>query len=1350
MKDPKGRVLLVSDSNYDLAIIRAALTGMPNVEVVLCRSGQELFDYLPRHEVALIIMSLSVSLFNRLSLAAQIRSQGLASHATLIMILSATEKSAFLDQTVELETLDFIEKPLHIKVLRSRVSFFVKAYLQNKRLERRDSETAAQKTQKAQLLDLGLDAIIGTDSAHRIIYWNSRAHEVFGWSEAEALGRDVSSLILPARFREGHRVWVESFFVLSSGRLDRKMETLALTKSGEEFAAELTAAGSREAFGAIRYFVVRDRSEESWSRSAGEKQRATEQDLVANLETMTEGFMSLDPNYVVTYANHGAEAFLSLPKEQILGKTADELFPSPDLLKFKVHYDKIMETGQQAKFEESYLGQIVQVHAYRARNGGVSVFFHDVTEQRKIEQFARTESERLRLVANAIPDLIAYVGTDERYKFANAAYEEWVGLAPDEVVGKTIREVLGESYEHSRPYIQRILKGERVRFEASLPLAGKMHHLDARYIPDFSQDGKLRGFVVVAHDVTEIRESRDIMQTLSNSIPQLIWMADPDGSVFWCNNRWYEYTGMSLEQLKGQGWRKAHDPSALPNLLQAYNSAIESGEPGEFEILLRARTGEMRWYLLRWTPLKDKAGRVLRWFGAHTDVHEQRLLREDQRFRANLTSQLNSSKSVKDLAALATRALAAYLHASRCFLTEINHDLATVHTDFSSSLPSLQGTYDLRHFGPDMVRSWRSGKVIVVEDVTLDVRTASHASSHRELGIASFITIPLLREGELVAALNLSAENARAWSQREIELVQLVAEVIWSSFERVRLLEALQESSSRSNFLASASAVLNSSLDVEQILRTLASVSLEGFANFCMIHLLHQDGGLKELVIAHQDREKEKWACELLEIPALRQNLCNALGKILSSEKAKLLTEILPETLGASGLDEQQRSRLRCMGLKSCIAVPLRVRQKTLGVMTLVSTSTSLRRYEKWDLALAEELVSRASLAIDNAHLFREAKNLNRLKDEFLASLSHELRTPMSVIKGHAEILKDEADSLPPEVVLAVDAIYRNANAQSQIIADLLDVSSIITGKVSCDLVPISPLKLISEVLDGLRAPAEAKGVRLNFSPISWPEQAPADPTRLRQVLWNLVSNALKFTDSGGTVTISTSCNAKNWLITVSDTGIGIDPEFLPYVFDRFRQEDASNSRKFGGLGLGLSISKNLVELHGGTLQVESKGRGHGAQFTVRLPREPQSVPPPRPPPLLIEEGPPAIEGIKVLLVEDSDDNRSLVRKMLSRAGAEVVDTGGPAEARDRLQNFRPDVIVSDIGMPEEDGMKFIRNLRSSESRELCQIPAVALTAYARQEEKEEIFKAGFQAHVAKPVSLAKLVAAVKAVLSRP
>ena len=426
------------------------------------------------------------------------------------------------------------------------------------------------------------------------------------------------------------------------------------------------------------------------------------------------------------------------------------------------------------------------------------------------------------------------------------------------------------------------------------------------------------------------------------------------------------------------------------------------------------------------------------------------------------------------------------------------------------------------------------------------------------------------------------------------------------------------------------------------------------------------------------------------------------------------------------------------------------------AVLTAKGQTRIARQAATQSETLAEMLDTTRS---DLERALRTAEAASRAKDDFLATVSHELRTPLTPILGFARMLRSgQLDSSNTERALA--SIERNAELQSHLIEDILDFARIIAGKLRLDVQPLDPAAVVEAAVDVIRPAATAKDVRLQvvLDPAAGP--VAGDASRLQQVIWNLLTNAVKFTPKGGRVQVRLERINSHLEITISDTGEGISPDFLPYVFDRFRQADNSISRRHGGLGLGLSIVRQLVEMHGGTVNVHSNGLEQGATFIVKLPRmivhdsnllkkdasrqhptaEQKAVP---------FTCPPELAGLRVLVVDDEADARDLLAMVLKSCGSEVTTVATAADALKAVKRAKPDIIISDIEMPGEDGYSLIGNIRALEAKDGGQTLAIALTAHARVEDRMRALSAGYQMHVAKPVEPAELVVVLASLAGR-
>jgi PAS domain S-box-containing protein len=440
--------------------------------------------------------------------------------------------------------------------------------------------------------------------------------------------------------------------------------------------------------------------------------------------------------------------------------------------------------------------------------------------------------------------------------------------------------------------------------------------------------------------------------------------------------------------------------------------------------------------------------------------------------------------------------------------------------------------------------------------------------------------------------------------------------------------------------------------------------------------------------------------------------------------------------------------------VRSYLAVPVKGRGSEV-IGGLFFGHSQVGRFTDQHERLALGVASWAAVALENSRLYTSVQEANRIKDDFLASLSHELRTPLNAILGYARMLRSGTIA-PDKQKKAVDTIERNATSLTQIVEDVLDVSRIVSGKIRLTVQPVELPDIIRAAVEAIAPAAEARGVRVES--ILDPHAAPisGDPERLQQVMWNLLSNAVKFTNRGGKVQVRLEHVNSHVEVTVSDTGIGIAPEFLPYVFERFRQADSGITRERPGLGLGLAIARQLTEMHGGSIDAASGGEGKGATFRVKLPlmivhpvRDYEPRVHPRAHTTASNLAPVDLTSVHVLAIDDEPDAVALVCEVLEAAGARVTTAPSALDALRMLDIETPDVVVADLGMPQLDGFAFIERVRRHANDRVRQIPAAALTAYARSEDRMKALRAGFQMHLAKPIDPAELVTTVAALAKR-
>jgi signal transduction histidine kinase/DNA-binding response OmpR family regulator len=560
-----------------------------------------------------------------------------------------------------------------------------------------------------------------------------------------------------------------------------------------------------------------------------------------------------------------------------------------------------------------------------------------------------------------------------------------------------------------------------------------------------------------------------------------------------------------------------------------------------------------------------------------------------------------------------------------------------------------------------------------------------------------------------------------------------------------RQAESLRRRAAQLQKLAAASLAINSALSMTRMLQTVAETARDIVGVHQAVTVFLSEGSSfspqkgRVTAIGSFSDKYSTWCEQELRLDALADSLVARL------HSAVRLTD---EELA----DNPDWEILRTVELPpihgGILAAPFTGRDGANLGMIYLSDRCDGESFTHEDQAVVIQLVQMASIAIENT-AYSQERDANRIKDEFLATLSHELRTPLTAIIGWAKLLR--MGKLDTEVAHGLSIIDNNARAQAKLIEDLLDVSRVNSGKMKLNLKRSTMGPIVQAAVDAARPDAETKKISLSVEGVDDEMPVFVDPDRIQQVIGNLLGNAIKFTAAGGAVTIRLQSedipSPGRVTLKVSDSGQGIDPRFLPFVFDRFRQADSSSTRGHGGLGIGLAVVRHIVECHGGTVRAESPGLGHGATFTIELnAAEPAALP------SVAGNGngddatirqPRSISGLRVLLVDDDPDARDLIAATLRRAGAEVTTAASALEALDSLPIARPDILVSDIAMPNLDGYGLIRQIRQLPIEDGRQLPAIALSAYARAEDSARAVAAGFQSHLAKPVDPSELLARV-------
>jgi PAS domain S-box-containing protein len=940
------------------------------------------------------------------------------------------------------------------------------------------------------------------------------------------------------------------------------------------------------------------------------------------LESLSDGFCAVDHDWRITYINGRALdmlAPLQKTRPSLVGSSLWEAFPELHGSQLEDVYRRAMATRETAIQEFFYpeLQRWFEVRAHPSPDG-LTLYFQDIDRRKADQQALLLGNTRLQVALDAggLGDWRWDAASDRVTLGERAA--AILGLAADTPLAWS--ELRGRLEPRERENVHRAVlhafagEGEidiecRLLDAAGHPrwvaLVGR-----ADYVDQARREGVL-GLTGVVQDISTrrgaedtLRQSEEVLRALANTIPQLAWMAQADGAMVWFNERWFDYTGTTPDQVVGWGWQETCEPSALPSVRERWAVSLKSGEPFEMEFPIRGGDGKYRWFLARANPVRDRNGRVARWFGTNTDVDQvkraEQALREESHVLELLNSTGTTLASTRDLRSLlqavtdAATDIAGARHGAFLYHGPDSADgnmfsLFTVSSASPAEFeafgePGANGLFGPGVSGQGLLRS---------DDILFDARFQALPNAHPPL--RSYLSVPVVaHSGEVLGTLFFGHPEPGIFSERTERIVRGIAAQAAVAIDNARLYEAAQR----------------------------------------------------------------------------------------AAEERKVL------------LENERQARA-------------------------------------------------------------EAERVSNMKDEFLATLSHELRTPLSAILGWAQVLRRGSRD-QNDLQRGLQTIERNARSQAQLIEDLLDMSRITSGKVLLDMQTVAPANFIDAAVETVRPAADAKNIRIGKRYAADVGMVAGDPARLQQVVWNLLSNAIKFTPRDGQVDIELDRNDSNVVITVRDNGAGIRPEFITHVFERFRQADASMTRRHGGLGLGLAIVKQLIEQHGGTVRADSAGEGLGASFTIELPLAKQQAPAPgrsarsamiRSTPSTPEMTVLDLGGVDALVVDDDRDARELIKRILNDCGATVRMAASAREAIALFKEAPPQLLISDLGMPEVDGFELLDWVRHLAREEGSQVPAIALTAFARSEDRLRALESGFSAHISKPVEPSELIATVASVV---
>ena len=979
----------------------------------------------------------------------------------------------------------------------------------------------------------------------------------------------------------------------------------------------------------------------------------------------------------------------------------------------------------------------------------------------------------------------------------NKAWENLWGATLEQMSGYNILED-GQLVEKGiMPLIERAFAGEVVQFppvfydpDVTIPDLTKnkepQRWTKAVMYPLKDADGNIQEVVLIHEDITELKkiedesqrltkqieDQRKYLQELVSNVPGVVWEAwgEPDEK-----NQRIDFVSRYVEKMLGytiEEWLSTpnfwltivHEEDKEKAAADALVT-FKSRKAGINRFRWTAKDGRLVWVESQSTVICDEQGNPVGMRGVTMDISERKQKEIAERFLFEAGTALSSSLDYETTLATVAR-LAVPHFADWCAVDMLGddglaHRLAVAHSDPEKVVwaEEIHQKYppdpNLPHGLYNVLRTEESEFYPEIPDELL-VESAvddEHLRLMREIGFRSAMLVPLKARDKVLGVITFVNSDSRNHTEADLALAENLANRAALAVDNARLLRAEQlsrqtaeKNSDLLRRLQTISASLSQALVPKEVTTAVIEQGIHSLgASAGVVVLINEEKNELKVAaaIGYPDEIVERW-----KDFDLNQNVPLAVSV---RERMPVFIESVENHL------EQfptLRSAILATGHKALIAFPLLIEGRILGALGF--SFSGPQKFSEDDRAFLQSLAQQCAQALERARLYEneqklraEAEAANRIKDEFLATVSHELRTPLNAIVGWSSMLvTNRLDS--KSAAKAIETIERNARSQTQIIEDLLDVSRIITGKIHLENSLINLGSLVLSAVDSVRPTAETKGINVRIEIESEDINILGDAERLKQILWNLLTNAVKFTPKGGNVSVKLARIESTVQITVKDDGQGIDGNFLPFVFERFRQADGTTTRTHGGLGLGLSIVRYLVEMHGGSIQAESEGAGKGSVFIINLPvaaavnksaeahHEDGNGSDP-------EANGGLLKGLRILVVDDEKDSLLLLKTIIESCGGVAKAAGSAAEALEALNNFDPHILISDIGMPVEDGYTLIKKIRTLPDGK-ADIPAIALTAYAGQADQIRALESGFQMHIAKPVAYSELIAAIKSV----
>lgn len=993
-----------------------------------------------------------------------------------------------------------------------------------------------------------------------------------------------------------------------------------------------------------------------------------------------------------------------VPERSLWGVSFRDAFPSAAAGGAEAALLRVLESGATWHIDPSappiasvpgamWEGEAVRLPGSAGDAAAITLCARDVSPNFRHEELARTDEAlrtahaRLEATLDSITDGVLVMDREWRYTYVSARAGKSLGMGPESLVGGRVWDL----FPHARgtkfydEYHRAMATMQPVTFEEFYP--EPLHQwIECHCFPS------AESLTVYFRDITKRRRSEEalhqstaVLRAISDASDDVIYAKDREGRLLFANPATLELVGKPANQVLGHTDAEFLADEATAREVMANDRRImAAATPLNVEEMVALPSGERRTWLSQKMPMRDEAGSVVGLLGISRDITQRKLAEEAlraseglQAFLVRLGDTIHPLAGSVAVQSAAARLLREHLEASRAHYAEVEPDgeHAIVATDNASGVPDRAGRYALADF-PRLADELRGARTFIVDDVTAETRLGpAEKATYLAQPVAAFVSVPILKQGRLKALLSVGRASPHAWSKDEVRLIEETAARTWEAVLRAQAEKALRASE-------------------ERYRQALESMS-EGYAILSpdWTYLFVNKANAEQ---AHSSPEDMVGRSMLEVIPGVEKSP-------FFEAYRRCMEERTPQRLEA-GFTFQDGSS----AWFEAVAEPVNE-----GILVRAQDITARKQ--------AEEAL-------------REA---DRRKDEFIAVLAHELRNPLAPVRSAVEILR-QVGPTEPRLIHAREVIDRQVTHMARLIDDLLDVSRIARGKLALQRERCDVAEIVRQTAGDYRSNLEATGLNLDFEAPVTPLWVDGDPVRLAQMVGNLLNNAGRFTNRGGRVQVHVARSGPWVEVTVADTGVGIEPTLLSRLFDPFSQAEQDLARTKGGLGLGLALTKGLVELHGGEITAESPGAGRGSTFRLRLPASgvpaEQTVGPARP----------AQRALRILVVEDNHDAAEMLGQLLALTGHEVKLAFDAVTALDLARAFRPQVIISDLGLPGElDGYGFARALRSEEAQRGVYL--IALSGYASEEARRRSSAAGFDAHLAKPPDLAKLEATLAA-----